>query len=185
MTHSVFLKLAAGAVALSMMVQPAVAQNAPVADLALTDEIPETQDPETQDKDMATDISLARANLTAWLTAFNAKDVGALMALYDPDSSYAGAAGPYLTSLDAIRARYAAGFEAINARLLFQEETAVAGSDMALIVGKFYFAPPAGSEGTGSTGRVALVYRKQGDGSWKLLFDMDNAGIDVSPQDFE
>ncbi|MEO9968282.1 MAG: DUF4440 domain-containing protein [Hyphomonadaceae bacterium] len=180
MTHSLFLKLAAGAVALSMMVQPAAAQNAPAADLALTDEISETQD-----KDMATDISLARANLTAWLAAFNAKDVDALMALYDPDSSYAGAGGPYLTSLDAIRARYAAGFEAINARLLFQEETAVAGSDMALIVGKFYFAPPAGSEGTGPTGRVALVYRKQGDGTWKLLFDMDNAGIDVSPEDFE
>ena len=107
------------------------------------------------------------------------------MALYDPESSYAGASGPYLTSLEAIRARYAAGFKAISATLLFQEETAVAGSDMALIVGKFYFAPPASSQDTGSTGRVALVYRKQSDGAWKLLFDMDNAGIDVSPQDFE
>lgn len=179
MAHSTFLKLA-GALALSMMVHPAAAQNAPAAELTQTDEMPKTQD-----IDMATNISLARANLTTWLAAFNAKNVDALMALYDPESSYAGASGPYLTSLEAIRARYAAGFEAISATLLFQEETAVAGSDMALIVGKFYFAPLASSQGTGSTGRVALVYRKQSDGAWKLLFDMDNAGIDVSPQDFE
>ena len=180
MAHSIFLKLAAGAVALSMMVHLAAAQNAPEAELIQTEEMPKTQD-----IDMATNISLARENLTTWLAAFNAKDVDALMALYDPESSYAEAGGPYLTSLEAIRARYAAGFEAISATLLFQEETAVAGSDIALIVGKCYFALPAGPQGAGSTGRVALVYRKQSDGAWKLLFDMDNAGIDVSPQDFE
>ena len=180
MAHSIFLKLAASAVALSMMTHPAAVQNAPAAELTQAGEMPKTQD-----RDIATNISLARTNLTTWLAAFNAKDVDALMALYDPESSYAGASGPYLTSLEAIRARYAAGFKAISATLLFQEETAVAGSDMALIVGKFYFAPLAGSQGTGSTGRVALVYRKQSDGAWKLLFDMDNAGIDVSPQDFE
>lgn len=133
-------------------------------------------------QDTFTDI---RANLDQWLAAFNAKDIGALMALYDPDSSYAGASGPYLTQLDKIRAHYAAGFENINATLLFKEEKAVAGTDMGLLVGKFYFAPPEGSAAPGLTGRVALLYRKQADGSWKLLFDMDNAGGDISPADFQ
>ena len=132
-------------------------------------------------QDTLTDI---RANLTAWLAAFNAKDIDALMALYDEKSSYAGASGPYLTTLENIRSRYAAGFETINATLLFKEEKAIAGSDMGLLVGKYYFAPPEGAETTGSIGRVALVYRKQADSSWKLLFDMDNAPGDISPDDF-
>ena len=129
-------------------------------------------------------LTSMRANLDAWLTAFNAKDIDALMALYDPESSYAGAVGPYLTSLDAIRAQYTVGFNAINATLLFKEEKAVAGSDMGLIVGKFYLAPPEGQAGPGPTGRVALLYRKQSDDSWKLLFDMDNSPGDISPDDF-
>lgn len=130
-------------------------------------------------------LTQIRANLDAWLAAFNSKDVDALMTLYDEESSYAGASGPYLTTLENIRARYAAGFENINATLLFKEEKAVAGIDMGLLVGKFYFAPPEGTAAPGSTGRVALVYRKQADGNWKLLFDMDNAPGDISPDDFE
>ena len=44
MAHSIFLKLAAGAVALSMMVHPAAAQNAPAAELTQADKMPKTQD---------------------------------------------------------------------------------------------------------------------------------------------
>jgi|GEM_PF-1015577 len=174
------LKRAAAAAALGLVIHQAGAQT------VLAQEVTGIVDTlETQETDKVTDISLVRANLTAWLAAFNAKDIDALMEQYDAESSYAGASGPYLTSLEDIRALYSAGFDAINATLLFFEEKAVAGSDMALIVGKFYFAPPEGSDATGLTGRVALVYRKQADGSWKLLFDMDNAGADVSPQDFQ
>lgn len=126
-----------------------------------------------------------RANLDGWLRAFNAKDIDALMALYDPASSYAGGSGPYLTNLDDIRARYAAGFGNINATLLFREEKAIAGTDMGLIVGQFYFKPLDAEAETGPTGRVALVYRKQDDSSWKLLFDMDNAPGDIDPADFQ
>jgi len=126
-----------------------------------------------------------RANLDLWLAAFNAKDIDALMALYDPDSSYANANAPFIDDLPTIRARYSATFAGVNGTLLFKEEKAFAGTDMGLIVGKYYFAPPEGTDGDGPTGRVSLVYRKQADGTWKLLFDMDNTPPDISPADFE
>ena len=140
---------------------------------------------ETGTDTMPDAVTQIRANLDSWLAAFNAKDIDALMALYDPESSYANANAPYRTTLEDIREGFAAGFSALNATLQFKEETAVAGSDMGLLVGKYYFAPPQGETSPGPTGRVALVYRKQADGSWKLLFDMDNAPPDVSPADFQ
>ena len=71
MAHSIFLKLAASAVALSMMTHPAAVQNAPAAELTQADEMPKTQD-----IDIATNISLARTNLTTWLAAFNCQRRG-------------------------------------------------------------------------------------------------------------
>ena len=173
MTTGLKLMLKFAVIAMAVLVSACEArgQNAPVT-------------VSSQPSEAATNLAQIRANLDAWLAAFNAKDVDALMALYDEDSSYAGASGPYISGLENIRERYAAGFDFIDGTLLFQEEKAIAGEDMGLLVGKYYFQPPTTSLTAGPTGRVALVYRKQADGSWKLLFDMDNVPPDVSPDDF-
>lgn len=134
---------------------------------------------------MQDNVTAIRANLAAWLAAFNAKDIDALMALYDPESSYANAGAPFITDLESIRTRYTATFAGVSGTLLFKEEKAFASADMGLIVGKYYFKPPEGAEGDGPAGRVALVYRKAADGSWGLLFDMDNSPPDVSASDFK
>ncbi|MEM9669448.1 MAG: DUF4440 domain-containing protein [Pseudomonadota bacterium] len=134
---------------------------------------------------MRENLGSIRANLAAWLTAYNAKDIDALMALYEVESIYAGATAPLLTNLDEIRARYAAGFANNRGKLLFKEEKAFVSGDMGLLLGKYYFQPPKGVNAPGPTGRVTLVYRRQDDGRWKLLLDMDNSPPDVLPSDFE
>lgn len=140
----------------------------------------------TSEIDISTDLDLVRESLNAWLAAFNAKDIDALMALYDAESSYANANAPLLTDLETIRARYGEGFNVLTGTLRFKEEKAFATGGMGLIVGKYFFEPPAGEPVTGgSTGRVALVFRKDANGAWKLFFDMDNTPPDVTPADFD
>jgi len=134
---------------------------------------------------MSENIALIRANLDTWMAAFNAKNLDGLFALYDAESVYANASAPMMVGIPAIREWYAAAFENVAGTLHFSEEKAFAGSDMGLLVGKYYFEPPAGEvAGENDTGRVALVYRKNEDGAWKLLFDMDNTPPDVTPADF-
>jgi len=136
----------------------------------------------------SSDVAAVRANLNNWLQAFNRKDIDALFALYDPNSVYANAGAPLLTGIDQIKPWYEAAFSAVEGTLLFQEEFLCQETDMALLVGKYYFSPPAtGSTqpaSSGDAGRVALVYRRVSDGDWRLLFDMDNTPPDVSAADF-
>jgi len=134
---------------------------------------------------MSENLTLIRANLNSWMTAFNAKDLDGLFSLYDTESVYANAGAPMMVGIPAIREWYAVAFENVDGTLLFSEEKAFAGSDMGLIVGKYYFEPPAGKPvGENTAGRVALLYRKDESGAWKLLFDMDNTPPDVTPADF-
>lgn len=177
---ALFLKRTAAALALGLVLQQAGAPSVMAQEAAGTGPTPQTQESET-----VTDLTLVRANLTAWLAAFNAKDIDALMALYDAESSYASAGAPLITGEADIRERYQGAFAAITGTLLFKEEKAFVEGGMGLLVGQYYFKPPQGAAQTGGTGRVALVYRKQADGSWKLLFDMDNTPPDVTPENFD
>lgn len=134
-----------------------------------------------------TDKLSVRDNIAGWLAAFNAKDVGALKSYYDPESYYANAAAPMYHGVDAIMTWYEQAFAAVAGKLHFKEEFLIEESNMALLVGKYYFAPPAGdpAPADNATGRVALVYRRAPGNRWLLLFDMDNTPPDVSPGDFD
>ena len=50
-----------------------------------------------------TELDKARAALDKWLAALNAKDIDALIAVYDPEIVYANAAAPLLQGVDQIR----------------------------------------------------------------------------------
>jgi ketosteroid isomerase-like protein len=127
-----------------------------------------------------------RETLAAWLSAFNAKDIESLCALYDPQSLYANAAAPIVHGIEQIKPWYVNAFAMISGTLLFKEEALFQESTMALLIGKYYFKALTGNEETsGDTGRVALVYRLSEDGHWLLLFDMDNTPPDVTPKDFD
>lgn len=128
-----------------------------------------------------------RDNIAGWLAAFNAKDLEALKSFYDPESYYANAAAPMYHGIDAIMTWYEQAFAMVEGTLHFKEEFLIEESNMALLVGKYYFAPPSGdaAETENASGRVALVYRRAHDNRWLLLFDMDNTPPDVSPGDFD
>ncbi|KIC48668.1 nuclear transport factor 2 family protein [Tateyamaria sp. ANG-S1] len=129
------------------------------------------------------EMNAARATLTAWLAAFNGKDLDALFALYTQDSVYANAKAPLKLGLDAVKPWYAGSIPNLKGRLLHKEEAAWQSGNLAGILGSYYFEPPTAEAGTGkegSTGRVFLLFRKE-DGAWRMAFDMDNTPEDVSP----
>lgn len=133
---------------------------------------------------MSTALSV-RDNIAGWLAAFNAKDLDALKSFYDPESYYANAAAPMYHGVEAIMSWYEQAFRMVAGTLHFKEEFLIEEANMALLVGKYYFAPPSGEPAAkNASGRVALVYRRAPDNRWLLLFDMDNTPPDVSPDDF-
>lgn len=134
-----------------------------------------------------TEIAKVRENLKAWLEAFNAKDADALFALYDEESVYANAGAALMRGIEEIRPWYEQAFAAVEGTLLYKEEAALQDGNLAMLLGVYYFQPPAGAtlpEEAHMTGRVALVYRRNEAGEWRLLFDMDNTPPDVSPASF-
>ena len=134
-----------------------------------------------------TEMVLVRENLTNWLQAFNAKDIDTLMSLYDEHSLYANAEAPLLRGVAQIRPWYEQAFEAISGTLLYKEEAAFQSGSLAMLIGAYYFCPPAGDiplDDAQLTGRVSLLYRRDEQGRWGLLFDMDNTPPDISPADF-
>lgn len=130
-------------------------------------------------------LSEIRSNLESWLAAFNEKDIEGLLTHYDDETVYANANAPIIAGKQAIRERYSTAFASVQGTLKFKEEHAFIEEGMGLIIGKYYFEPGADAASEGGTGRVALVYRRQVDGSWGLLFDMDNDPPDVLPADFK
>ncbi|MEM9596297.1 MAG: nuclear transport factor 2 family protein [Acidobacteriota bacterium] len=135
----------------------------------------------------AEEIEHVRKNLETWLAAFNARDIDTLFSLYDPESVYANAGAPMMRGVEAIKPWYEEAFKNIEGTLLHKEEVAFIEGSMALLVGAYYFAPPDGVTPPSDallTGRVALVYRRNDAGEWKLLFDMDNTPPDITPESF-
>ena len=135
----------------------------------------------------ASEIAKVRKNLEAWLIAFNAKDLKTLFTLYDRESLYANAAAPLMRGVDQIRPWYEQAVGNVAGTLLHKEEAAAQDGNLAMILGAYYFQPPADSEPSAEeplTGRVVLIYRRNEEGAWKLFFDMDNSPPDINPATF-
>lgn len=131
------------------------------------------------------EINKVRENLNTWLQAFNQRDIETLFTLYDSESLYANAGAAMMQGIEEIKPWYEGVFANVEGTLLFKEEHAFQDGNLALLVGKYLFQPPAGqSLSNKAAGRVALVYRKANDGRWLLLFDMDNTPPDCTPANF-
>ncbi len=122
-----------------------------------------------------------REALQLWLDAFETKDLDALCSRYDPEAVYANDGAPLMMGVGEIRPWFEQAFKMFQGDLLFKEEVLIAGSDMAVMSGKFCFRTEGEDD---ETGRVGLVFRKNEEGEWLLLFDMDNRPPDVLSEDF-
>lgn len=137
-----------------------------------------------QDQD---ELAKVRGNLEDWLKAFNAKDIEALFTLYDPDSIYANAGSALMRGIEQIKPWYVEALSNTQGTLLYKEESALQDGNLAMLLGAYYFQPPDKVRppvDAHLTGRVVLIYRRNQNGEWKLLFDMDNAPPDITPASF-
>lgn len=133
----------------------------------------------------ATAANPIREALASWLSAFNARNLEALMALYDPDAVYANDTAPLMRGINEIRPWFEDTFSSMQAKAHFKEEALFQGPELALIIGKFFTEFLEGdSENLGETGRVVVAFRRSKEGRWRLVFDMDNRPPDVQPSDF-
>jgi uncharacterized protein (TIGR02246 family) len=113
----------------------------------------------------------------AFTTAFNAGDLDALMALYEPEASVVPAPGEVVTGTAAIRSALA-GFLALKGQMVITTSRVVAAEDVALLHGSWTLT---GTDPDGKAiemgGRNTEVARRQTDGTW--LFAIDNPFSDA------
>src|SRR3954452_18692127 len=105
-------------------------------------------------------------------TAFNNRDVEALVALYEPDAWLFGLAGP-VQGTEAIRAAWTEMFE-ISGQTRLVTQYVIERGDIALLSNRW--TSVVGDDEISATS--AEVARRQSDGTWKYLIDNpDSAGV--------
>jgi uncharacterized protein (TIGR02246 family) len=100
-------------------------------------------------------------------TAFNAGDVDALVALYEPDARMFHDDGTVAEGVDAIREVWA-GFIALGGQIAMTTRYAVEADEVALLSNSWTFTMD-GAEAAGSI--TSEVARRQPDGTWRYVID--------------
>jgi uncharacterized protein (TIGR02246 family) len=100
-------------------------------------------------------------------SAFNAGDVDALVALYEPDAVMVGEDGDEAHGVDAIRAVWSA-LIALGGTIAVTTRQAVVQGEVALLSNRWDFSMDGAVVASAITSEVA---RRQPDGSWKYVID--------------
>ena len=108
---------------------------------------------------------------TRFAEAFNAADLPALLALYEPSAAFTGGPGQTLTGIDAVRGALQQ-YLALKGTISMATTYVVESGDIALLRGKWQL------QGTGPDGKPiemrgnnVEVIRRQSDGSWSFVID--------------
>ncbi len=103
--------------------------------------------------------------------AFNAGDLEALLALYDPEAVYVIKPGRVTRGRDELRATMAHNLS-LRGRLVTTPESFTQAGDVMLVLGSFTLAGQR-HDGTAfeRTARFADVLRRQADGRWLIAVD--------------
>ena len=145
--------------------------------IALTACKPE-QSPAAADSGMEADKASIRSEAEAWFKAIDAKDLEKTLSFYASDAQYLSAGRPAATAADARRKLWiedfgTPGFSSDEATT--QIEVARSG-DLAYQRGTYVSTMQnERSQLTKSTGKFVVVWKKQSDGRWKAIIDIDNA----------
>jgi uncharacterized protein (TIGR02246 family) len=117
-----------------------------------------------------------------FVSGVNARDLDALIALYEQDSTTADLAGRPLRGADELRP-FLAGFLAGVRRLDGETRRVLVAGDIALLSSSFraVVVSPDGEEGL-LAGTSAEVARRQPDGTWRFLIDDPLFLGDVAPR---
>jgi uncharacterized protein (TIGR02246 family) len=125
--------------------------------------------------DAASVEAALKADQKAWLDAFKNRDLEALARHYAGDAVFASSAGPPASGSTEIRRIYANWLTDKNIKITLDSDKidVAASGDLAYSRGHFsehYTDPKTGKVMTDS-GAFLSVYKKQDDGSWKMVED--------------
>ena len=135
--------------------------------------------------DTAADEKAIRDNETAWVQDWQAKDADKIVSHYAPDAVLLVTNMPAMKGSDAIKSGIGPMLKDPHLSLTFSPTLVVIakGDDMAYTQGIYtmtYTEPKTGSTLI-EKGKYVTVYKKQDDGSWKAVEDIDNADGPATP----
>jgi ketosteroid isomerase-like protein len=129
-------------------------------------------------------IEAIRAADAAWLKAFRAKDLDASVAFLDVNGSMLVPHAPIVTGKKAVKKLIAAGFDLKDYKLSWRPDKAgVARSgELGYTSGKYKVSfMDASGRTIFEKGKYLMIWKKQKNGDWKVLFDMNNSDSRPSP----
>jgi uncharacterized protein (TIGR02246 family) len=123
----------------------------------------------------AADEKAIRDQETAAEQAWNAKDVDKVVALYADDATLMLPNAPGMTGKAAIGAAFKGAIADPNFALSIQNTSAEASKsgDLGFVRGSYtvHASDPKTKKATMEKGNYVIVYKKQADGSWKIVAD--------------
>lgn len=122
------------------------------------------------------DLEQLHAAVDEWNAALDCGDIDRLVATTDPDIMICNEYQPTIIGSQGLRDKYAPRLEAFHFKSTVDiHETKVFG-DFAIMILTFYVKTTdkvTGKQG-GGTGRLVLGYRRDPQGAWKMVLDVDN-----------
>ena len=116
----------------------------------------------------------------AWLKAYQAKDVAEVVSFYAPEGAMLTQNRPILSGKDALTKFIAKSFTLQDYDIVWHPKKAeVAGSgELGYTIGSYEmsFRQPRGKLFF-DKGKYLMVWKKQSDGAWKVLFDISNSDL--------
>jgi uncharacterized protein (TIGR02246 family) len=133
----------------------------------------------------AADQKAIRDGEAAWPGYWTAKDLDKIVSLYADDASVMIPDMPLLKGKDAIRSGF--GTFVADKNLVFRSSTTsvniAKGGDLAYSQGTYdiTMTNPKTKKAEEEKGKYVTVYKKQADGSWKAVADINNADAPATP----
>ena len=123
-----------------------------------------------------------KADEKAWNEDFKSKNLDKLMAHYAPDATAVFPGGPAVSG-DGLRKTYEDALKDPNFDVSFSSDKIEASGDLAYSRGHFTekHTDPATKQAASAAGTYITVYKKQGDGSWKVVEDLTAAEAAAAP----
>ena len=135
------------------------------------------------------DRAVARSLLAAdaaWLEAYQAKDAARAAAFYDNDGAMLAPNRPLLTGRKAIAEFIGRSFELKEYHIHWHANQAEAARSGELGytsgVHEMSFRKPSGKLFF-DKGKYLMIWKRQADGTWKVLFDMSNSDLPPDSED--